>query len=347
MVLVLGVVAALAIAAASSTASGLAARGDQVEARADSACFGRIPTLVGTDGNDVLSGTSDTDVIDGRGGNDTINGKGGKDFICGGLGNDTIDGGSGGDRLDGGRGSDTLIGGKGNDRLFGRSGGDSLIGGPGGDRATGGPGTDGCAAETISGCEGTTTTTTTVPQPSNCDFATLSRTGSGDAVVDIGGQVGDNPAIIHATYDSGSNFIIWALDADLDNVDLLVNEIGAYDGRRPINDSFWNDGTKHLEVRSSGPWEIEVIPFCLMREMSGESISGHGDDVVRTDRGGIANLTHNGSSNFVVWSHQAVGGYSQDLEVNEIGSYSGQVAMDTSTKYLDIQADGYWAVSFP
>ena len=54
--------------------------------RTVSFCDGRVITIRGTDGNDVLRGTPGPDVIHGLGGNDTI---------CGGLGADRITGGFG------------------------------------------------------------------------------------------------------------------------------------------------------------------------------------------------------------------------------------------------------------
>jgi len=53
-------------------------------------CQGEPATIVGTDGNDLLSGTSDDDVIVGLAGDDQIRGNGGFDLICGGDGNDTL-----------------------------------------------------------------------------------------------------------------------------------------------------------------------------------------------------------------------------------------------------------------
>jgi Ca2+-binding RTX toxin-like protein len=51
----------------------------------DLATFTEEPaTIVGTDGNDVLSGTAGRDVIAGLDGNDVITGLGGDDVICGG-----------------------------------------------------------------------------------------------------------------------------------------------------------------------------------------------------------------------------------------------------------------------
>lgn len=78
-------------------------------------CFGRVATVLGTSGDDVIDGTAKPDVIVGLGGNDRIRGLGGNDFICGGSGRDRIEGAGGNDKLDGGLDSDTLIGGTDND----------------------------------------------------------------------------------------------------------------------------------------------------------------------------------------------------------------------------------------
>lgn len=123
-------------------------------------CAGKLATIKGTPGPDILTGTPGRDVITGRGGNDLIIGLGGADLICGDSGNDRLRGGggkdrligargkdrlrggSGADRLNGGAGIDQLFGERGNDRLAGGAGKDRLVGGPGKDRLAGGPGPD-------------------------------------------------------------------------------------------------------------------------------------------------------------------------------------------------------------
>ena len=87
-------------------------------------CFGLLPTIVGTDGADVLRGTNGRDVLMGLGGDDVIVGGNSQDLVCGGAGNDTLRG----DNSD-----DVLVGGFGDDRLEGGLGSDTLIGGPGTD----------------------------------------------------------------------------------------------------------------------------------------------------------------------------------------------------------------------
>jgi len=105
-------------------------------------CFGRKPTIVGTNKRDRLRGTDARDVILAGGGNDLIKGKDGRDRICGGGGNDQIDAGKGDDRLRGDAGADVLSGQRHNDRLKGDAGADVLLGQHDDDRLRGGAGSD-------------------------------------------------------------------------------------------------------------------------------------------------------------------------------------------------------------
>lgn len=107
-------------------------------------CNGHIPTIVGSDGPDLIKGTPGPDVIAGLGGNDRIFGFGGDDIICGGDGNDKILGGDGNDQLFGEGGDDMIAGNAGDDTLNGGTGNDSLSGGVGDDKLDGGDGTDTC-----------------------------------------------------------------------------------------------------------------------------------------------------------------------------------------------------------
>lgn len=96
----LAAIAALAVAVALALPAGPAAAGGPL-------CFGEVPTIYGTPGDDLgpdsIFGTDGPDVIHGLGGDDAIYGLGGKDLICGGDGQDiTLNGGPGNDKIDGG-----------------------------------------------------------------------------------------------------------------------------------------------------------------------------------------------------------------------------------------------------
>ena len=88
------------------------------------------PTLVGTEGDDVLEGTAERDIISGLGGADLIKGGDGFDVLCGDDGNDVIRGGAGYDILYGGADNDELYGQGDSDFLEGQNGDDLLVGGP-------------------------------------------------------------------------------------------------------------------------------------------------------------------------------------------------------------------------
>jgi len=105
-------------------------------------CFGRNPTIVGTNGADHLVGTSGADVIAGLGGGDLIEGRGGGDYICGNAGEDEIDGQGGQDSLNGGADADLLFGAGSSDVLAGGSGNDILVGEAASDTYNGGGGID-------------------------------------------------------------------------------------------------------------------------------------------------------------------------------------------------------------
>jgi DNA-binding beta-propeller fold protein YncE len=87
-------------------------------------CAGRLPTVVGTTGKDVLRGSPYADVFSTLGGKDTVKALGGKDLVCGGPGKDKLVGGAGKDRLLGQGGKDSLAGGKGKDTCKGGKGAD-------------------------------------------------------------------------------------------------------------------------------------------------------------------------------------------------------------------------------
>jgi hypothetical protein len=106
--------------------------------------------------------------------------------------------------------------------------------------------------------------------------------------------------------------------------DLLVNEIGRYDGSVYIA-----PGVDTLEVESSGQWQIQVssldgaIPWDGVAELRGQ-----GDSVVVLTGGsfGATTITNTSHSNFVVVAYSEFGDY-LDLLVNEIGDYRGEVLL--------------------
>lgn len=169
-------------------------------------------------------------------------------------------------------------------------------------------------------------------------------TGSGDDVIAIKKPGGaDNPALVTATHNGTRNFIVWGLDPDLDENDLLVNVIGDYRGTTMLDDNLFGEASNHISVHADGSWTISIKKLSAARALNSSS-SGQGDDVLAW-RGSarVADVTHDGAGNLIVWALDAEGDYI-DLLVNEIGRYSGGVKLPLGTRYLTVQADGGWTI---
>ena len=310
-------------------------------------------------GNDVIYGGPGADIIIAGGGNDDVTAGSGADRVWGGFGRDVIRGnlgpdhlrgGPGADRIEGGRGhdpllsgdghADVILGGAGFDVLRGASGNDKLIGGYGNDDLFGGAGTDDLRGqqgfdrcfdgETHRSCEIQT-------------WSPITLSGSGDDIVAFKAP-GNATAVVRFSYSSGSNFAVWSRNVDLGLIDLLVNEIGAYEGGRAINTgSFFDEPARFLDVTASGPWTAVVEPLALARSFS-NVIEGTTDDVVRIESSGILDMTFTGPSNFAIWAYEPDGDL--DLLVNEIGNTTAAAVVGTQVTYLDITGIGSWTLDF-
>lgn len=175
-------------------------------------------------------------------------------------------------------------------------------------------------------------TTTTAPPP-------IVHEGSGTQVIELALPDQSLAVIGSITHQGGSNFAIWELDANLEQVDLAVNTIGNYAGNVLLN---LDANTAALEITADGAWRVELNPAMSARRFDGE-IAGAGDDVVIY--GGDAQimaLTHDGESNFAIWRYGAT---DTDLLVNEIGPWTGTVPMPAGPGVLAITADGGWAIA--
>lgn len=174
-------------------------------------------------------------------------------------------------------------------------------------------------------------------------FGTFTKTeasGNGDDLVDL--PEGADAGIVTATYDGASNFVINVLGDDNESTgDLLVNTIGSYEGRTAFGLTSLGDAAT-LEVSADGPWTITVTPLSAAKDLP-ESGAGDGVYLYDGDSGKLA-LSHSGESNFVV-SEETGDALSMGLLVNEIGSYSGKVALSAGPSIITITADGSWTSS--
>lgn len=173
-------------------------------------------------------------------------------------------------------------------------------------------------------------------------FDPIRLSGRGDDVVSL--DKPDVPAIVTFTHSGSRNFIVTSFDGSGNQIDLLVNDIGAYEGTRPL-DFGSSELTERLEIQADGSWTVLVEPLSSAKtvRVPTANTSGQGDMVLLLSGSSpdTAEISHTGESNFIV---QAFGN-SRRLLVNEIGNYSGTVIVPQDTFVLEVQADGRWQLA--
>lgn len=196
-------------------------------------------------------------------------------------------------------------------------------------------------SDTATTTEATSTTTTESPTTTTTLPEVLAEgEGSGDDVVEI--DIPGDAAIVELTHSGSSNFAVWSLGANFDQIDLLVNEIGDYSGVRPIQ-FLVGEEVSGLEITAGGDWAYTIKPLVYAPSATCR-FTGIGDSVVLVTNfqgsGGTATLTNTGDGNFAIWAY----GDDRDLLVNEIGPYEGTIRVPSGLFIWDIAAVGEWTV---
>jgi hypothetical protein len=184
---------------------------------------------------------------------------------------------------------------------------------------------------------------TTAGVSATAAYADKKYSGEGDEVLRI--RATKTPGIIRFTHDGESNFIVYTVKANGKKDELLVNEIGPYNGSVLYN-AYSSKGTIGLEIKADGAWTATFKPISGARCWCSATLRGTGDQVLKlTPTRGIRTMraTHNGESNFIVYGYARIGSY-PDLLINEIGTYKGKVLLPTGTRLVTVKADGSWTL---
>jgi len=177
---------------------------------------------------------------------------------------------------------------------------------------------------------------------------TIELSGSGqEATKDFNLEGG--LSVFTMTHTGGSNFIVELLDENGNTIDLLVNEIGTFDGKKAVG--IKKSGKYLLDISAGGSWTVKIDqPRPSEAPPVPQEFKGNGQQVseVFSIGKGLARfeMTHSGSSNFIVTLLDD-NGNTVDLLVNEIGTFDGSKAVsirNTGMYLLDIQADGAWTI---
>ncbi|MGW0660896.1 TerD family protein [Streptodolium elevatio] len=171
--------------------------------------------------------------------------------------------------------------------------------------------------------------------------------GTGDRILRISRPLASGPVIAEITCTGTGNFAVWTLDSSLEHDKLLVNEIGAYQGRVLLDER--GTVTERLKIESNGPWTVAVQPPTAAPWLTG-AVSGDGAEVLRwTGPRTVVAMTHNGASNFMVRVYaespdRAADPYLASL-ANAIGAYEGESIIPAGPCLIEIEADGDWTVT--
>lgn len=182
--------------------------------------------------------------------------------------------------------------------------------------------------------------TTEAPPPPPVAPTVFTYKGRGNKVLTIQKPEADKGALISTTnVGAQDNFTIYALDAQLQPGDLLVNAVGSYRGTSILDKS--GESTTRLKIDGGGAWTVTIRPLSAARRMT-TSTTGKGDDVVLYDGPtGVATVTNRGpQDNFTIYYY----GDSTDLLVNQIGSYTGETPIQAGPAFLEIDGAGAWSI---
>jgi hypothetical protein len=132
---------------------------------------------------------------------------------------------------------------------------------------------------------------------------------------------------------------VWAFQGD--KKDLLINEIGSYQGQRPI----FGQEPVFFDIDADGAWTLRIEP---VGTQGSPAFSGRGDAVsgMFSPPSGPSpwTITHTGESNFAVWLHCSGG---SDLIQNEIGRVAGSrvIQFEDGPCLWEVEADGEWSLA--
>ncbi len=174
-------------------------------------------------------------------------------------------------------------------------------------------------------------TTTLPPPPPHFE-------GRGDDVVDLG--VGNTSLFVRASHTGRRNFIVTALDANLQRVDGVVNEIGTWSGTVTLASFGDPADIRFLQVQADGAWTFDLLTITDLQSVDDPAFGGIGSQVVLYQGdGGIFTVAHDGERNFIV--HVTTASDSDGL-INEIGAYNGRQPIPPGPAIIEVVADGNW-----
>lgn len=170
-------------------------------------------------------------------------------------------------------------------------------------------------------------------------FEEVNEDGSGDSIISI--PPAASAGLVIASNNGTSNFVIDVLDESNQSTgDLLVNEIGSYEGTTAFGINAFSEASA-LQVTSDGDWTITLAPISAAPDLEA---TGSGDAAfLYTGSAAQLTATHHGDSNFIVY--EDADSFSMGLLINEIGTYEGTVPLSEGPSLITVNAEGTWTLT--
>ena len=90
--------------------------------------------------------------------------------------------------------------------------------------------------------------------------------------------LGEDVFYAAVTHDGSSNIALWSVDENGQDIDLLVNEIGGYEGKVALN---FGEDPAALRIEADGAWTIDLVHLAEAPRWDGEGVyEDRGDSVL-------------------------------------------------------------------
>ncbi len=92
------------------------------------------------------------------------------------------------------------------------------------------------------------------PRPTSGDVASLPTSASDQYPNYIGPVQFEGSHTFTATYNGDSNFIVWVLDENGQEQDLIFNEIGTFEG----SNTYSGTHVGYIRIQATGDWQLDI-----------------------------------------------------------------------------------------
>jgi hypothetical protein len=169
----------------------------------------------------------------------------------------------------------------------------------------------------------------------------LKASGTGDSVVAL--PAGVTSGTVTMGYQGDGYFGVWTQDSANNDVELLANTVGQYQGTAAFGVEDWDQTPRKLALQAEGSWSIVVKPLSTAPKFSGSTSASTDSVVWYTGPAATLRLNYSGNGYFGVWAYYANG--DADLLANTTASYAGTRSVRKGPVLMSIQSDGPWSIT--